>query len=136
MDLADRIKALRQEHGWSQVQLADRAKVSQQLIAKIEKRRLRETRKLPLIAQAFGLSVDELIYPTKGGSANARAPTPLSSEETALLEAYRAAPKSVKDVIKSALSVRLHLETPARHRVTVDDRATTIHRSRKRRTKG
>lgn len=59
--LSRRVKELRESAGWSQKELAEKAKVSQQLIGKIEAGRVRESRKLPLIAAAFGLTVEEML---------------------------------------------------------------------------
>lgn len=59
--LADRVKNLRKARGWTQTELAERAHVSQQLIWKIERGKAAESRKLPGIADAFGISVEELL---------------------------------------------------------------------------
>lgn len=66
--LADRVKNLRIARGWTQTELAERAHVSQQLIWKIERGKAAESRKLPGIADAFGISVEELLEEA-GGSA-------------------------------------------------------------------
>lgn len=55
------IKSKRLQLGWTQGELAKRAHVSQQLIAKLESGAARESRKLPQIAAAFGLGVDEFL---------------------------------------------------------------------------
>jgi transcriptional regulator with XRE-family HTH domain len=59
--LAERLKKLRADRGWTQAELAKLAKVSQQLVAKIESGSVAETRKVPLIAAAFGLSVEQFL---------------------------------------------------------------------------
>ena len=59
--LGDRIKALRDAQGWTQQQLADKAKVSQQLVWKIESGQVSETKKLPALAKAFGMTVEQLL---------------------------------------------------------------------------
>lgn len=59
--LAERVKSLRQKAGFTQVDLAKAAKVSQQLITKIETGAALESRKLPQIAKALGLSVEQLL---------------------------------------------------------------------------
>jgi len=59
--LADKIKLLRKQQRMSQAELAKRAKVSQQLITKIETGAVRETRKLPQIARALGLTVEQML---------------------------------------------------------------------------
>lgn len=59
--LAERLKKLRKDFGWTQVELAKRAGVSQQLITKIERGEVYESRKLPKLAAAFGLSAEQLV---------------------------------------------------------------------------
>jgi transcriptional regulator with XRE-family HTH domain len=59
--LQDALKKHRIARGWTQVQLAQKAGVSQQLIAKIESGNVLETRKLPRIASALGLSAEEFL---------------------------------------------------------------------------
>lgn len=59
--LSDIVIALRTKRGWSQAELAKYAKVSQQLITKIETGKVSESRKLPQIAAAFGLSVEQFL---------------------------------------------------------------------------
>jgi transcriptional regulator with XRE-family HTH domain len=69
--LGDRIKALRDAQGWTQQQLADKAKVSQQLVWKIESGQVSETKKLPSLAKAFGMTVEQLL----AGRSEVREPT-------------------------------------------------------------
>jgi transcriptional regulator with XRE-family HTH domain len=64
--LSSVIRELRERAGWSQEELARRAGVSQQLIGKIERDKVRESRKLPLIARAFGITVDQLLAAVRG----------------------------------------------------------------------
>lgn len=59
--VGDIIRKKRAERGWTQEQLAKAAGVSQQLIWKLETGKALETRKLVLIAKAFGQSVDEFL---------------------------------------------------------------------------
>ncbi len=61
MDLADKIKRLRDEKGWTQKGLADAAGVSQQTIDKIENRNSLKPRYLPEIATALGKTVEDLL---------------------------------------------------------------------------
>lgn len=61
MKLSERVKACRAAAGWSQVELAARARVSQQLIGKLETGDVLETRKLPQLAAAFRMTLDELL---------------------------------------------------------------------------
>lgn len=59
--LGPTLKAWRDSRQWSQVQLADQAKVSQQLVTKIESGKVTESRKLPSLARAFGVSVETFL---------------------------------------------------------------------------
>lgn len=59
--LKDRVKQERKAKGWSQAELAKRAKVSQQLIGKLENGDALESRKLPQIASALGLQAEQLL---------------------------------------------------------------------------
>lgn len=61
MKLSERVKACRIASGWSQVELAERASVSQQLIAKIELGKVTETKKIVQLARALGLPPEELL---------------------------------------------------------------------------
>lgn len=63
--LKDKIKKLRKAKGWTQTQLAKHARVSQQTIWKVETGKASESRKLPAIAAALGVSVEELIEGTE-----------------------------------------------------------------------
>lgn len=58
--LKERVKALRKLKGWTQKELAKEARVSQQAIWKIESGKAAESRKLPQIADALGVQVEEL----------------------------------------------------------------------------
>lgn len=141
MDLAARIKQLRTARGWSQQALAERARVSQQLISRIERGMhvpdgIRETRKLPRIAGALGMSVDELLSTVKMPAPNED--LHLTDEEKALVSAFRLQPKSVKDAVKGALGIRLQSATPVGKKSTrplIEDRLVhTTTRRRKRST--
>lgn len=75
--LAERLKLLRAERGWTQTELAAKAGVSQQLITKIENGKIRESRKLPRLAAAFGLTVEQLMA---GESRRSRGEPPSSRQ--------------------------------------------------------
>ncbi len=66
--LGTQIKLLRKRAGLTQQELAKRAKVSQQLITKLERGHSVETRKLPQIAYALGVSVETLLGGDMGSS--------------------------------------------------------------------
>lgn len=59
--LGSQIRHLRKKLNLTQQDLAKRAGVSQQLVTKLETGQSEETRKLPQIASALGVSVEELI---------------------------------------------------------------------------
>lgn len=73
------VRELRKSRSWSQAQLAERARVSQQLIAKIERGKVSESRKLPRIAQAFGMTVEQLLGIAQG-SRTGTASIPMGDE--------------------------------------------------------
>lgn len=60
MTLAENLKRIREAKGLSQVRLADKAKVSQQLISRLESGRDQTTKKLPQLANALGVLVTDL----------------------------------------------------------------------------
>ena len=68
MLLSQKVRDLRQAKGWSQEQLAKKAGVSQQLITKIETGKVTESRKLPGIAAALDLTVEQLLSQMATGS--------------------------------------------------------------------
>lgn len=61
MTIGERIKALRTARGWSQKYLADKAGVSQQLVAKLETNASASTTKIAALARAFGITADDLL---------------------------------------------------------------------------
>jgi transcriptional regulator with XRE-family HTH domain len=62
--LGEIIRKLRKDREWSQVQLAQKAHVSQQLITKLETGAAVESRKIVNIARAFGLTVEQMLRPS------------------------------------------------------------------------
>lgn len=60
MTLAENLKRIRETKGLSQVRLANKAKVSQQLISRLEAGRDLTTKKLPQLASALGVLVTDL----------------------------------------------------------------------------
>ncbi|MCX7620970.1 MAG: helix-turn-helix domain-containing protein [Acidimicrobiales bacterium] len=63
--MSDRIRALREELGWSQAELADRAGVSRQLVGAVERGLHRPNVDAALaLARALGCSVEELFAPS------------------------------------------------------------------------
>lgn len=61
MALGERIRALREERGWSVMELARRSEVYQNTISMIEAGKTQETRKLSAIARAFGVTIQDLV---------------------------------------------------------------------------
>jgi transcriptional regulator with XRE-family HTH domain len=138
MELAKKIKALRLERGWSQQRLADRARISQQGVSKIERGEVYETRKIARIAAAFGLTVDELIGQTQYHQyRDSDFPADLDQEEQELIAAYRAAPVSVKAAIRAAL--KAHIDSPPTRRrpysTVVADRPVPVQKRARRVTR-
>lgn len=100
--LKDKVKTLRKLKGWTQKELAEEAKVSQQAIWKIESGKSSESRKLPQIAAALGVTAEELT------GKNAPVPslkTDLSAREWKLIQAFRNAEDSVKQAIEGAAGI-------------------------------
>ena len=60
LTLGERVRRLRNSRRWSQRELAERAGVSQQAIAQLERNAITKPKFVPQIAEAFGLSVRDL----------------------------------------------------------------------------
>jgi HTH-type transcriptional regulator / antitoxin HipB len=58
--LGVRLKELRESRGWTQAQLATRAKVERSTIQNVESGRVRRPNTLPHIADALGVTVEDL----------------------------------------------------------------------------
>lgn len=106
------IKIAREGFRWSQAELAKRAGVSQQLIAKLESGKVNETRKLPKIAAAFGTTSEALLESTAKYDklwdalvAEATVTRTLSPDELKLLDAYRLSSPAAKAAIYSVASL-------------------------------
>src|SRR6185503_2440669 len=110
--LKERLKTLRKAKGWTQKELAAHARVSQQAIWKIESGKSHETRKLPQIAAALGVTAEEL-SDRKPDQRAKRTDGSLSSREWRLLEAFREAEGSVKRAIEGAAGLPPFPETPS-----------------------
>lgn len=83
MSVADNIRRLRNERGWSQVRLAMEAHVSQQAISFIERERNEpSTEMIRALAKALGVTASEII---EGSQDNSRA---VSRKEIQLLEIF------------------------------------------------
>lgn len=81
MKLGDKIKALREAKGWTQVELAQRSGVSQQTIGKIEVNGSREPKTLPRIAAALGESVESILGSISGPAGQPRKVVTLKREK-------------------------------------------------------
>lgn len=136
MKLSKRLKDLRAAANLSQEEFARKAGVSQQLIAKIEGEKIRESRKLPKIAKAFGLSVEQLL---DGISVPAQTPPAVSAElglkERSLISAYWAASDDARQMIdRMLLGAEPPLNKPPRVRQKVlDEHPKTVTKKSKRR---
>jgi transcriptional regulator with XRE-family HTH domain len=64
LNIAENIKKLRKEKGWSQQKLAEKARISYNAVTKIEQKAAKEPTitTMSKIAQAFGVSIDEVVY--------------------------------------------------------------------------
>ena len=86
----NRIKELRQQKGWNQVDLADRLKVGKNTISRYESENLR-------LCDLFGVTADYLL---------GRSPVPvaqISDEDWLLLDAYRRASLRDRQLVDSIL---------------------------------
>lgn len=106
------IKIAREGHRWSQAELARRAGVSQQLIAKLESGKVNETRKLAKIAAALGMTAETLLATTAKYDhlweqlvAEAAVTRVLAADELRLLDAYRLAGREAKAAIYAVASL-------------------------------
>jgi transcriptional regulator with XRE-family HTH domain len=101
--LKDKIKKLRLAKGWTQTQLAQRAHVSQQAIWKIETGKASESRKLPAIAAALGVSVEELVEGTEVALDFLRSDVPTDKQWTKLQQLWPDLdPPGKRHVVRSA----------------------------------
>jgi transcriptional regulator with XRE-family HTH domain len=68
MTLGEQLKALRTAHGWTQKELAQRARVRQALISDLEQGKIADTktRSMQRLAEALGVTLDALIGPYPG----------------------------------------------------------------------
>ena len=71
--LADRLIKTRKEQGLSQSALAELAGVSQTIVYKLENRFIKESRKIPSIAKALGVTQDWLVHGDKENISDADA---------------------------------------------------------------
>ena len=74
--LAENIRILRKQHGWTQTDLAEKLDCTQEMIAYYEKgERKPPSNKIPLMANILGVSIDEL-YGTKPVKNNGKEKNP------------------------------------------------------------
>lgn len=96
--IGERLKALREEHGWSQQKAADMAGIRREMWAKYEAGSEPGARALAALASA-GVDVTYLLT----GQRHPLAPPPLNTDEQELLALFRAAPLAVKAAAIGAL---------------------------------
>lgn len=102
-----RIKELRTEAGLTQQELADRLGISKQAISAYETGIRRPSFDIAdALADFFGVSIGYLSGSTDHREAYPRHDLPLTSEETALLEAYRYASDEIRSAARAVLGVR------------------------------
>jgi transcriptional regulator with XRE-family HTH domain len=99
----ERLSALRKEHGFTQVQTAAALGVSQQHLLSFEKgRRRMPMSMLPVLAELFSMSVDELIG--TGRSPKKRGPVSKLEHQLKLLQRLpRAKQRFVSEMLDSVL---------------------------------
>lgn len=94
----NKIKELRQERGWKQLDLASRLGVQQQAISKYEIGTLDiDTRTVCRLCEIFGVTADYLLGLSTQRSAQIR------EEDAALVAAYHAAPAEIRNIVDAAL---------------------------------
>jgi transcriptional regulator with XRE-family HTH domain len=99
-ELGARIAQLRKEAGLSQQAVADALEIAQQTYANYEVARARPAvSMLPMLAQLFGVSVDELLGLHKNGPGK-RGPTPLLQKQ---IERLNRLPKAQQRVVMQML---------------------------------
>lgn len=104
VQLGERIAKLRKDQGITQVQLADRLGVSQQTITAYEVGRRRiQVSALPVIAQALGVSVEELVSANVKPSKRGPAPK-IQQQLERLSQLPRARQRMVSEVLDSLLA--------------------------------
>jgi transcriptional regulator with XRE-family HTH domain len=86
MNIAQNLIRLRKVTGYSQVELAERSKVSQQLISQIERGENTSTKYLPALAGALGCRVGDL-------DESYIEPNALTEEEATLISKFRRVPR-------------------------------------------
>ena len=94
----NRIKELRQQKGWSQVDLADRLKVGKNTISRYEsEKRQLDPDTILRLCDLFGVTADYLL-------GRSEIPTPqISGEEWRLLAAWRQADDRARTMVELAL---------------------------------
>lgn len=87
--IGDRIKALREGHGWTQAHLAEVAGISDRTIQRVETRHSYSGETAMALASALGVKVQELVAPDATAAAEHRplwpAPAPKSAATAALM---------------------------------------------------
>lgn len=96
MTIAERLRASREELGWSKAHLRRTAKIkSSSTITELEDGTIKHSPQLPLIARALG--VDALWLQTGNGQAKpAYRETVLTDDERAVVTFFRAAPPDLR----------------------------------------
>lgn len=104
----NRIKELRQAHGWKQLDLASRLGVRQQAISKYENGSLDiDTNTIRCLCEIFGVTADYLLGLSTQRSAQ------ISEEDAALVAAYHAAPAEIRAIVDTALDPYAQKKIPA-----------------------
>ncbi|MFZ1493002.1 MAG: helix-turn-helix transcriptional regulator [Candidatus Competibacter denitrificans] len=97
MDMADRLKARRKQMGLTQVELAQKASMTQQMIQQLETRKVLTTGKLVQLADALGVRPQWL---ESGAEPMVES---MTMDEREFLEAYRAMNQAEKEAARLLL---------------------------------
>ncbi|WP_083761358.1 helix-turn-helix domain-containing protein [Nitrosococcus halophilus] len=136
--IADTVKRLREEQGWSQSELARRVKVKPQNIQQLEDGTVKQPRYLMELARVFGVTVEEL---SSGGPRSKKEETPeyvlrlsrliasASPEKIRAIESIIDAPPEKVQAILTLLGVKEEAIYPLPHkeRRSGRDRRQNVH---------
>ena len=108
MTLGERLKQLRKEAGLTQEELAKKVGLKKQNISRYENSHVEPNiRTAKRIADALGVSIEEMAVGVSLPSPSAPAPVPLSPDESQLVEDYRGLPPPGQEYIRQTMAMAL-----------------------------
>lgn len=117
MDVAEKLKLLRNASGLSQSQIADKLGISRTTYVKYESGASKPTRKLKEISALFDVSIDYLMdnslendTPTKSNIIKNAMPDLVSPDEQELIKKYRQLNADGKEEILSLIDFKLQMQ--------------------------